>query len=95
MFCFSAIAAHVEEYQSIVKQFAKLLEFVLIFDECKMETPALQNDFSYYRRTSQRMRNANRLSSVNPEGSAIQVSNSLKGPVRLRQIPPGAGGIHT
>ena len=75
MFCFSAIAAHVEEYQSIVKQFAKLLEFVLIFDECKMETPALQNDFSYYRRTSQRMRNANRLSSVNPEGSAIQVSN--------------------
>ena len=78
MFCFSAIAAHVEEYQSIVKQFAKLLEFVLIFDECKMETPALQNDFSYYRRTSQRMRNANRLSSVNPEGSAIQVSNSLK-----------------
>ena len=78
MFSFSAIAAHVEEYQSIVKQFAKLLEFVLIFDECKMETPALQNDFSYYRRTSQRMRNANRLSSVNPEGSAIQVSNSLK-----------------
>ena len=78
MFCFSAIAAHVEEYQSIVKQFAKLLEFVLIFDECKMETPALQNDFSYYRRTSQRMRNANRLSSINPEGSAIQVSNSLK-----------------
>ena len=78
MFSFSAIAAHVEEYQSIVKQFAKLLEFVLIFDECKMETPALQNDFSYYRRTSQRMRNANRLSSVNPEGSAIQVSNSLE-----------------
>ena len=77
MFCFSAIAAHVEEYQSIVKQFAKLLEFVLIFDECKMETPALQNDFSYYRRTSQRMRNANRLSSVNPEGSAIQVSSNI------------------
>lgn len=75
---FSAIAAHVEEYQSIVKQFAKLLEFVLIFDECKMETPALQNDFSYYRRTSQRMRNANRLSSVNPEGSAIQdIANDL------------------
>merc|ERR1711936_1139500 len=66
------------QYQSIVKQFAKMLEFVLIFDECKMETPALQNDFSYYRRTSQRMRNANRLSSVNPEGSAIQdIANDL------------------
>ena len=83
MFCFSAIAAHVEEYQSIVKQFAKLLEFVLIFDECKMETPALQNDFSYYRRTSQRMRNANRLSTINPDrgsmmGSATQVSNLFR-----------------
>lgn len=78
-----SIAEHVEQYQSIVKQFAKMLEFVLIFDECKMETPALQNDFSYYRRTSQRMRNANRLSTINPDrgsmmGSATQdITNDL------------------
>ena len=32
---------------------AKVLEFVLKFDECKMTTPAVQNDFSYYRRTVQ------------------------------------------
>jgi len=39
-----------------VKQLAKVLEFVLKFDECKMGTPAVQNDFSYYRRSVQRSR---------------------------------------
>lgn len=37
--------------QALVKQFAEILEFVLKFDEHKMKTPAIQNDFSYYRRT--------------------------------------------
>lgn len=46
-----------DEHQALVKQFAKLLEFVLKFDEYKMMNPALQNDFSYFRRTTQRMRN--------------------------------------
>ena len=32
------------------------MEFVLKFDECKMGTPAVQNDFSYYRRSVQRSR---------------------------------------
>ena len=34
----------------------QVLEFVLKFDECKMGTPAVQNDFSYYRRSVQRSR---------------------------------------
>lgn len=34
-----------------MKQLAEILEFVLKFDEHKMKTPAIQNDFSYYRRT--------------------------------------------
>ena len=48
----------------MVKQFAKLIEFVLIFDERKMENPALQNDFSYFRRTLQRTKHSR--VSVNP-----------------------------
>ncbi|XP_045495468.1 CYFIP-related Rac1 interactor A [Colias croceus] len=41
---------HLEQQQALVKQFAEILEFVLKFDEHKMKTPAIQNDFSYYRR---------------------------------------------
>ncbi|XP_039284736.1 CYFIP-related Rac1 interactor B [Nilaparvata lugens] len=47
---------HLETQQALVKQFAEILEFVLKFDEYKMKTPAIQNDFSYYRRTVNRMR---------------------------------------
>ena len=49
---FSDLAEELEQRQAIVKQFAKLIEFVLIFDERKMEKHALQNDISYYRRTA-------------------------------------------
>ncbi|XP_014248208.1 protein FAM49A isoform X2 [Cimex lectularius] len=45
---------HLETQQALVKQFAHILEFVLKFDEYKMKTPAIQNDFSYYRRTMNR-----------------------------------------
>ncbi|XP_073997567.1 CYFIP-related Rac1 interactor B [Rhodnius prolixus] len=47
-------AQHLEQQQALVKQFAEILEFVLKFDEYKMKTPAIQNDFSYYRRTMNR-----------------------------------------
>ncbi|XP_065213495.1 CYFIP-related Rac1 interactor B [Planococcus citri] len=47
---------HLETQQALVKQFAETLEFVLKFDEYKMKTPAIQNDFSYYRRTLMRHR---------------------------------------
>lgn len=47
---------HLEEQQALVKQLAEILEFVLKFDEHKMKTPAIQNDFSYYRRIVSRQR---------------------------------------
>nr|CAD7202977.1 unnamed protein product [Timema douglasi] len=47
---------HLENQQALVKQLAETLEFVLKFDEHKMKTPAIQNDFSYYRRTMTRQR---------------------------------------
>src|SRR5271154_4483558 len=40
--------------QALAKQFAHILDFTLRFDEMKMCTPAVQNDFSYYRRTMNR-----------------------------------------
>ncbi|XP_065184093.1 CYFIP-related Rac1 interactor B-like [Sycon ciliatum] len=38
-------------YQSLAKQLAHILHFALTFDDLKMTNPAIQNDFSYYRRT--------------------------------------------
>jgi CYRIA/CYRIB Rac1 binding domain len=42
--------------QALSKQFADVFDFVLQFDDLKMLNPAIQNDFSYYRRTLNRMR---------------------------------------
>lgn len=50
---------HLKTQQSLVKQFAEILDFVLKFDDLKMTNPAIQNDFSYYRRSMSRMRRAN------------------------------------
>lgn len=63
---------HLETQQALVKQLAEILEFVLKFDELKMKTPAIQNDFSYYRRTlsGQRM-------SVKHEGCHFDKSKEI------------------
>lgn len=47
---------HLQTQQATVKQFAEILDFVLKFDDLKMNNPAIQNDFSYYRRTLNRRR---------------------------------------
>ncbi|XP_073429047.1 CYFIP-related Rac1 interactor A-like isoform X1 [Dendrobates tinctorius] len=47
---------HLEREQALAKQFAEILHFTLSFDELKMTNPAIQNDFSYYRRTVSRNR---------------------------------------
>ncbi|KAG7523642.1 hypothetical protein JOB18_001497 [Solea senegalensis] len=47
---------HLENKQALARQFAHILHFTLRFDELKMTNPAIQNDFSYYRRTISRMR---------------------------------------
>mmetsp|Transcript_20039 Transcript_20039/g.29797 ORF Transcript_20039/g.29797 Transcript_20039/m.29797 type:complete len:311 (+) Transcript_20039:58-990(+) len=45
-----------EKRQALVKQIAEVFDFVLRFDDLKMVNPAIQNDFSYYRRTLNRMK---------------------------------------
>jgi len=42
--------------QALAKQLASIFDFVLRFDDAKMTNPAIQNDFSYYRRTLNRMK---------------------------------------
>eukprot|EP00730_Choanoeca_flexa_P003097 TRINITY_DN11288_c0_g3_i1.p1 TRINITY_DN11288_c0_g3~~TRINITY_DN11288_c0_g3_i1.p1 ORF type:complete len:325 (+),score=91.98 TRINITY_DN11288_c0_g3_i1:85-1059(+) len=44
------------EKQALSKQLAEILRFVLKFDDLKMNNSAIQNDFSYYRRTLNRMK---------------------------------------
>jgi hypothetical protein len=45
-----------DSMQALAKQLAALLDFVIRFDHVKMNTPPIQNDFSYYRRSMQRMK---------------------------------------
>eukprot|EP00049_Salpingoeca_infusionum_P017757 m.354239 g.354239 ORF g.354239 m.354239 type:complete len:324 (-) comp16960_c1_seq1:464-1435(-) len=56
-----------EQKQAIAKQFADVLYFVLKFDDMKMNNPAIQNDFSYYRRTL----NRKKMNSPADEDSAV------------------------
>merc|ERR1711963_784777 len=44
------------DQQALAKQLADVFDFVLRFDDLKMVNPAIQNDFSYYRRTLNRMK---------------------------------------
>ncbi|XP_067934588.1 CYFIP-related Rac1 interactor B-like [Watersipora subatra] len=53
---------HLERQQALFRQFAEILDFTLSFDEAKMTTPSVQNDFSYYRRR------ANQIKMLSPDG---------------------------
>jgi len=43
--------------QALCKQLARVFDFVLRFDDAKMINPAIQNDFSYYRRSLSKHKN--------------------------------------
>jgi len=44
--------------QALAKQMGDVIDFVLQFDDLKMTNPAIQNDFSYYRRSLNRLKMA-------------------------------------
>lgn len=48
---------NLEGQQALAKQLADILDFVLRFDDAKMINPAIQNDFSYYRRSLNKQKN--------------------------------------
>eukprot|EP00123_Amoebidium_parasiticum_P000766 comp11667_c0_seq1/m.6188 comp11667_c0_seq1/g.6188 ORF comp11667_c0_seq1/g.6188 comp11667_c0_seq1/m.6188 type:complete len:318 (-) comp11667_c0_seq1:362-1315(-) len=49
-------AKSLDARQALTKQFAEIMHFVLTVDDLKMSNPAIQNDFSYYRRMVSRMK---------------------------------------
>lgn len=55
--CTGNIIENLEKYQATARKLADLLNFILQFDDLKMTNPAIQNDFSYYRRSLSRMKN--------------------------------------
>jgi hypothetical protein len=48
--------SNIANKQALAKQLGDVFDFVLRFDDAKMVSPAIQNDFSYYRRTLSRMK---------------------------------------
>jgi len=46
----------VRDHLALTKQLALIFDFVFHFDEAKLINPAIQNDFSYYRRVLSRMK---------------------------------------
>jgi len=54
--CKDSAKNSLQNQQALAKQLAEVFDFVLRFDDAKMTNPAIQNDFSYYRRTLNRMK---------------------------------------
>eukprot|EP00727_Mastigamoeba_balamuthi_P002464 m51a1_g12214 hypothetical protein (318) ;mRNA; f:16330-17967 len=58
--CKADTKSSLSNQQALAKQLGDVFDFVLRFDEAKMQNPSIQNDFSYYRRTLSRMKLARR-----------------------------------
>jgi len=52
--------ASVQTHLALTEQLAHIFDFTFRFDQGKMVTPGLQNDFSYFRRVLTRMKNADK-----------------------------------
>jgi len=66
----SNVQQSIETQPALTRLFADILDFVFEFDELKMANPSIQNDFSYYRRTMNRLkssRNVQRHPVINDE----------------------------
>lgn len=66
---------HLEQQQALAKQFAEIIHFTLKFDDLKMRTPAIQNDFSYYRRSISRLKMESSIDNVDDDN--FEVNNEL------------------
>lgn len=55
------------DHLAVTKQLAMIFDFVFHFDEAKMINPAIQNDFSYYRRVLGRMKDKKQKMKVDEE----------------------------
>lgn len=60
-----------ETFEMNVILLAKIFDFAFHFDEKKMVKPAIQNDFSYYRRVLGRMKNASKKSKKKSKNNKV------------------------
>jgi hypothetical protein len=63
--------------QALTKQLAQIFDFTLRFDDMKMTNPAIQNDFSYYRRILNRIKLSNKREAGITVGDELANSMSL------------------
>lgn len=66
--------------QALVSILARIFEFAFRFDELKMTNPAIQNDFSYYRRVLSRVKSgSSRVKDVGEQNSELteEVANRM------------------
>ncbi|KAL7746117.1 hypothetical protein RI367_000519 [Sorochytrium milnesiophthora] len=79
------VTRNLEQYQATAKCFADIVNFAWEFDEIKMVTPAIQNDFSYYRRTLSRLKGSSGEASVHN----VPVNDELANRMSLFYAYPG------
>jgi len=72
-----AVDSDLADQQALTKQVAEVFDFVLRFDDMKMTNPAIQNDFSYYRRI------LNRIKLSNKRDAGITVGDELANAMSL------------
>jgi len=65
------------DHQALTRKLAQIFDFVLRFDDMKMTNPAIQNDFSYYRRI------LNRIKLSNKKDAGITVNDELANAMSL------------
>jgi len=63
-----------QQQQSLVKQLARFIDFAMAYDNLKMTCPAINNDFSYFRRTMSGQRASG---NILPSPISDEVANSL------------------
>jgi hypothetical protein len=79
---------HLEKQQAITKQFAEILHFTLSFDDLKMTNPAIQNDFSYYRRTLNRRRMEEVSAAIAPPTDGVELPDDIANRMSLFYANP-------
>jgi len=72
-----AVDSDLADAQALTKRVAEVFDFVLRFDDMKMTNPAIQNDFSYYRRI------LNRIKLSNKRDAGITVGDELANAMSL------------
>ncbi|KAJ3338439.1 Protein fam49b [Gonapodya sp. JEL0774] len=56
LLCSGDVEENLRSYQATARQLVDILHFATRFDDIKMSKPAIQNDFSYYRRSLSKMK---------------------------------------